>query len=115
MVSSVLGMCNGNICRPPVAKAALRAPLPGRHLSSADLHTLEGHGIYADRAAVAQRRDIPLSDPAARQFTTGIGDDIPDRYWMGAGMHQCAVNMVLDSVVHWVPPPDAKLNERYPE
>lgn len=144
MVSSILCVCTGNICRSPVAEAALRAALPGRHLSSAGLHALAGHGIDADSAAAAQQRDIPLSDHAARQFTTRIGEeadlilvmdrdhrteitarwpqfsgktmllghfengkDIPDPYRMGAGMHQRAVDMIIDSVAHWVPALDA--------
>lgn len=144
MVSSILCVCTGNICRSPVAEATLRAALPGCHVSSAGLHALVGHGIDADSAAAARQRDIPLTEHAARQFTTRLGEeadlilvmdrdhrdeitgrwphfsgktmllghfengkDIPDPYRMGAGMHQRAVDMILDSVTQWVPHLDA--------
>lgn len=73
MVSPILCVCTGNICRSPVAEAALRAALPGCQVSSAGLHALTGHGIDPDSAAAARQRDIPLMDHAARQFTTQIG------------------------------------------
>jgi len=144
MVSSILCVCTGNICRSPVAEAALRAALPGHSVSSAGLHALVGHGIDADSAAAARQRDIPLSDHSARQFTTRIGErpdliivmdrdhrseiaarwaqfsgktmllghfengkDIPDPYRRGTGMHHQAVEMILESVAHWVPQLDA--------
>lgn len=75
MVSSILCVCTGNICRSPVAEAALRAALPGRRVSSAGLHALVGHGIDADSAAAARQRGIPLSDHTAQQFTTRIGEE----------------------------------------
>lgn len=74
----IITICTGNICRSPVAEAALRDRLAA-HLaappavSSAGLHALVGHGIDADSAAAASARGIPLHDHAARQFTDEIG------------------------------------------
>ena len=74
----IVTVCTGNICRSPVAEAALRAALANAianppELSSAGLHALVGRGIDADSAAAAVARDIPLHDHAARQFTEEIG------------------------------------------
>ena len=74
MVSSILCVCTGNICRSPVCEAVLRAALPGRHVSSAGLYALVGHGIDADSAAAAHQRNIMLGEHVARQFTTRLGE-----------------------------------------
>lgn len=139
MVASILCVCTGNICRSPVAEAALRAALPDVAVTSAGLHALVGHDIDADSATAARAQGIPLEPHAARQFTTAIGDaaelilvmdqghrdeiarrwpqfsgktlllgtfeggkSIPDPYRMGAGMHQRSVEMIRESVPHWV-------------
>jgi protein-tyrosine phosphatase len=139
MVASVLCVCTGNICRSPVAEAALRAALPEVAVSSAGLHALVGHDVDADTSATARDQGIPLQPHAARQFTAELGEraelivvmdqghrdeiarrwpqfsgktlllghfeqgkSIPDPYRMGAGMHQRAVEMILDSVPYWV-------------
>jgi len=69
MVSSILCVCTGNICRSPVAEAALRAALPAVAVSSAGLHALVGHDIDADSAEAARAQGIALEPHAARQFT----------------------------------------------
>ncbi|EEB82352.1 arsenate reductase/protein-tyrosine-phosphatase family protein, partial [Roseobacter sp. GAI101] len=50
MVSSILCVCTGNICRSPVAEAALRAALPDVEVTSAGLHALVDRDINADSA-----------------------------------------------------------------
>lgn len=74
MVASILCVCTGNICRSPVAEAALRAALPDVAVTSAGLHALVGHDIDADSAAAARDQGIPLAPHAARQFTTELGE-----------------------------------------
>lgn len=139
MVSSILCLCTGNICRSPVAEAALRAALPQVDLSSAGLHALVGEEIDPDSAEAARAQGIALAPHAARQFTTQLGEraelilamdqghrdeiarrwpqfsgktlllghfengkSIPDPYRMGEGMHQRSVEMIRESVAHWV-------------
>ncbi|WP_428982641.1 low molecular weight phosphotyrosine protein phosphatase [Roseinatronobacter domitianus] len=85
----ILTVCTGNICRSPVAEAAVRAALDGTtkrqaEVSSAGLHALVGRGIDADSAAAAQACGIPLHNHAARQFDTEIGQ-------------QCDVILVMET------------------
>jgi len=74
----IVTICTGNICRSPVAEAALRAQLGAclaspPEVSSAGLHALVGRGIDPGSAAAATARDIVLHEHAARQFTDEIG------------------------------------------
>jgi protein-tyrosine phosphatase len=73
MAEHVLMVCTGNICRSPVAEAALRQACPGVRVSSAGLHALVGRGIDPDSAAAAQAMGIALHDHRARQFDAAIG------------------------------------------
>lgn len=73
MVKSVLTVCTGNICRSPVAEAALRAALPGKTVTSAGLHALVGRDMDADSAEAATTLGIPVLPHAARQFNDAIG------------------------------------------
>lgn len=57
-----------------MAEAALRDVLADMDISSAGLHALVGHGIDADSAAAARHHGIALSDHAARQFNTRLGE-----------------------------------------
>lgn len=76
MMSRVLTVCTANICRSPVAEAAMRLYLPDSfHVSSAGVHALVGRGVDAGSAAAAEAQNIPLHDHAARQFDTEIGRD----------------------------------------
>lgn len=139
MVSSILCVCTGNICRSPVAEAALRAALPDIAVTSAGLHALVGRDIDVESATAASEQGISLSPHAARQFNAELGEQaelilvmdqdhrdeiirrwpqfsgktmllgyfensksIPDPYRMGMGMHQRAVEMIRESVPHWV-------------
>ncbi|MEO9649009.1 MAG: low molecular weight protein-tyrosine-phosphatase [Sulfitobacter pontiacus] len=139
MVSSILCVCTGNICRSPVAEAALREALPDVAVTSAGLHALVGRDINTDSAEAAREQGILLLPHAARQFTSQLGEQaelilvmdqdhrdeiirrwpqfsgktmllgyfensksIPDPYRMGMGMHQRAIEMIRESVPHWV-------------
>jgi protein-tyrosine phosphatase len=72
-VQNVLTICTGNICRSPVAEAALRDACPGLNVASAGLQALAGHGIDPDSAAAVQAIGISLSDHCARQFDAEMG------------------------------------------
>jgi len=75
MIGSVVTICTGNICRSPVAAAALSTLLPEMRVSSAGLHALVGLGMDPDSKTVAEMF-MPLSgDHVARQFGTDIGRD----------------------------------------
>ncbi|MBK1634124.1 low molecular weight protein-tyrosine-phosphatase [Rhodovulum adriaticum] len=73
MVKSVLTVCTGNICRSPVAEAALRMELPGMTIGSAGLHALVGQDTDPDSAAAATRQGIVMAPHSARQFDEVIG------------------------------------------
>ena len=73
MVNSVLTVCTGNICRSPVAEAALRMHLPGLAVSSAGLHAVVGRDTDTDSAAAARHHGIEMLPHAARQFDESIG------------------------------------------
>lgn len=90
MVSLILCVCTGNTCRSLVAEAALRAVLPGCHVSSTGRRALVGPGV--DSAAAARKRDIPLMEHAARLFTTRLREE---------------ADLILDRVAQWVPQYDA--------
>lgn len=79
-MKKILTVCTGNICRSPVAEAALRAALSQGIatppvVASAGLHAMVGRGIDPDSASAAQARDVVLHDHAARQFDTQIGQE----------------------------------------
>lgn len=60
MIDSILTLCTGNICRSPFAEAVLRDKLPDKHVSSAGIGALVGHG----------------ADPTARHVAAGLGYDL---------------------------------------
>jgi len=73
MISSVLCVCTGNICRSPVAADVLRAALPEVSVTSAGLHALVGRDTDRDAAAAARALGVTVTTHAARQFTDAIG------------------------------------------
>lgn len=75
MVRSVLTVCTGNICRSPVAEAALRQACPGLQVASAGLQAMVGRGIDRDSALAAGQFGIALHDHAARQFDAALARD----------------------------------------
>lgn len=75
MVSSILVVCVGNICRSPLAERVLKADLLDAEISvsSAGLGALVGMGADSLTSEVAARRGLSLDDHIARQFTPAIG------------------------------------------
>ena len=59
MVSSILCVCTGNICRSPLAEAALADALPEVSVRSAGLHALVGHPVEPNAAQSARDLDLP--------------------------------------------------------
>lgn len=73
MISRILTVCTGNICRSPVAEMALRSRLPERYeVSSAGLGALVGHDVDDDSRRAAEEAGQPVWAHAARQFTHGL-------------------------------------------
>jgi protein-tyrosine phosphatase len=73
MISSILTVCTGNICRSPVAEAALKLNFPNLDISSAGLHALVGHDVDSDSRAAAKELGLEFGVHAARQLDDQIG------------------------------------------
>jgi protein-tyrosine phosphatase len=73
MSQTVLTLCTGNVCRSPVAEAALRQACPGVTVASAGLQAMTGQGIDSDSAAAARAMGIFVPDHRARQFDAEMG------------------------------------------
>jgi len=67
MINSILVLCEGNICRSPMAQGLLAAALPGVQVQSAGLGALVG--MPADETAVRlmQERGIDITGHRAQQ------------------------------------------------
>jgi protein-tyrosine phosphatase len=73
LISSVLVVCVGNICRSPVAERVLQAKLPQIAVSSAGLGALVGHSADETAAEIALGHGIGLEGHRAQQFTAALG------------------------------------------
>ena len=73
MIANILTVCTGNICRSPVAEAALRMALPDLTVGSAGLHALVGRDADPDSAAAAAQHGIKMRPHSARQFDDALG------------------------------------------
>lgn len=74
-IRNIVTVCTGNICRSPVAEAALRSKLPNADISSAGLHALVGRGIDPDSKTAAEAFGITVGEHRARKFTFEIGSN----------------------------------------
>jgi protein-tyrosine phosphatase len=68
MIHSVLMVCEGNICRSPMAAALLGRELPHLDVTSAGTHALAGHPADPVIAALAREHDVSLESHVATQL-----------------------------------------------
>lgn len=69
MFQHILVVCTGNICRSPVGEALLKHRLPGKHIESAGLGALIGHGVDPNAACLAEADGLSVSEHQSRQLT----------------------------------------------
>ncbi len=64
----ILVVCQGNICRSPVAEAMLRQALPQKQIRSAGLQAMVGNAADPTAAEIASHHGLDLSAHEARQI-----------------------------------------------
>ncbi|MFP6557990.1 low molecular weight protein-tyrosine-phosphatase [Paraburkholderia sp. B3] len=69
MIDNVLVVCEGNICRSPLAAAMLAQSLPGVGISSAGTHALVGEGADPLMVELARDRGVRLEGHVATSLT----------------------------------------------
>ena len=67
--NNILVICQGNICRSPVAEAMLKKALPGKQIQSAGLQAMVGQGVEATAAEIATQAGLDVSEHQARQLS----------------------------------------------
>lgn len=72
MISSVLIVCVGNVCRSPIGERLLARDCPDIRVESAGLGALEGHSIDKDAAEVAKPAGVNVENHSARQFSSEL-------------------------------------------
>lgn len=72
MISSVLVVCVGNICRSPVAERLLAQYCPELRVESAGIAALVGNAASRDSAEVAAQYGVSVEGHVARQFSREI-------------------------------------------
>tara|TARA_R110001599_G_scaffold18608_1_gene72189 strand:+ start:253 stop:699 length:447 start_codon:yes stop_codon:yes gene_type:complete len=70
--NNILVLCQGNICRSPVAEALLKRQWPTKKIQSAGLSAMVGHVADATAAQIASTDQLDLSSHIARQVTTDM-------------------------------------------
>ncbi|MDB5957090.1 low molecular weight protein-tyrosine-phosphatase [Ramlibacter sp.] len=68
-MNSILVVCEGNICRSPMAEGLLRAALPAARVSSAGLGALIGQPADEMAVQLLKERGLDISDHRAAQLT----------------------------------------------
>lgn len=69
MFQRILVVCTGNICRSPVAEALLAEALPSRHIESAGLGAVVGHGVEPTARRLGEAEGLDLAGHRAQQLT----------------------------------------------
>lgn len=69
---NILVICQGNICRSPVAEAMLKQALPHKQVQSAGLSAVVGHGTEPTAAEIAMAAGLDVSGHIARQLNSEI-------------------------------------------
>lgn len=70
--NKILVLCQGNICRSPVAEALLKRQLPAKQIQSAGFTAMVGHGADATAAEIASADNLDLAEHRARQVTSDM-------------------------------------------
>lgn len=68
----ILVLCQGNICRSPVAEAMLKQQLPHKHIESAGLGAMVGQGADPTATEIAKACGLDISAHIARQVNTDM-------------------------------------------
>ncbi|MFM0412861.1 low molecular weight protein-tyrosine-phosphatase [Paraburkholderia aromaticivorans] len=69
MIRQILVVCEGNVCRSPMAAAFLRSKLEGVSVSSAGLNALVGSPAPEFACDVMRLRGMPIDQHRAQQIT----------------------------------------------
>ena len=69
---NILVVCQGNICRSPVAEAMLRKALPDRQVQSAGLQAMTGRGVDEAAAELASAEKLDVSAHQAQQLSSSL-------------------------------------------
>lgn len=68
----ILVLCQGNICRSPIAEAMLKQRLPDKQIQSAGFVALVGQGAEPTTVEIASANGLDLSGHIARQVTVDM-------------------------------------------
>lgn len=66
--NNILVVCVGNICRSPMAEALLKQRFPDKHIESAGVGALVGHGADPASIQIMQDQNIDLTNHVAKQI-----------------------------------------------
>ncbi len=72
MITSILVVCVGNICRSPVGAGLLAKACPDIRVESAGIAALSGHGADETAAGLALAAGVDLRGHVARQFSADL-------------------------------------------
>lgn len=75
MISSVLVVCVGNICRSPIGERMLAQTLPALSVESAGINAVVGNPASQHSVDIAAENGISLDGHVSRQFTSEIAAD----------------------------------------
>ncbi|WP_176082030.1 low molecular weight protein-tyrosine-phosphatase [Paraburkholderia tropica] len=75
MISSILVVCIGNVCRSPMAEGVLRERIPSVELSSAGIGALVDKPAQDHAIALMSERGIDITTHRARQIVTPMCRD----------------------------------------
>ena len=75
MITSVLVVCVGNICRSPTGERLLKRALPDKRIASAGLGALKGYPADQTASEVAETHGLSLAGHQAQQLTASMCRD----------------------------------------
>jgi len=75
MITSVLVVCVGNICRSPTGERLLKRALPEKRIASAGLSALKGYPADRTASEVAAQHGLSLEGHQAQQLTASMCRD----------------------------------------